>query len=353
MTGKAPGPALPAWQTRREPGGRRPIRLMAWLCRRLGWRAGALLLWPVTLGFFLSDKAGRRASRRYLGRALGRKAGIRDVFRHFLTFAETLLDRFFFLQGRRGLFTIRVTGHHHLVAATAAGRGVVLLGAHLGSFEALRFAAGAGAPVPIRMVMHRGGHGALTALFEELDPHFAASVIALPATDGDGIALALTLRETLAGGGVVGLLADRVAAGQAVMAADFLGAPAAFPLGPFRLAAATGAPVLLGFGLRLARRHYLVHIEPFADRIAPYRGSDAAGGHPAEPWAALRPHVTRYAERLSHFCREYPYNWFNFHDVWENDGASAPFPHPPRPADRAPLAGAGGDGAAHHHGADG
>jgi predicted LPLAT superfamily acyltransferase len=25
----------------------------------------------------------------------------------------------------------------------------------------------------------------------------------------------------------------------------------------------------------------------------------------------------RYAERLSHFCRIAPYNWFNFFDFWQ------------------------------------
>ena len=345
--------SLPAWQARR-PAGQVGIRLMAWLCRCFGWRFGAALLWPITLAFVLRDGAGRRASRRYLSRALGRPPGFGEIFRHFHTFAHTLLDRFFLHASRAAApFDIRVEGLEHLAEAVAAGKGVILLGAHLGSFEALRFATGAGAPVAIRMVMHRGRRGALTALFEENDPSFAASVIALPASGGDGIALALALRETLAGGGVVGLLADRVAAGQAVMTADFLGAPAPFPLGPFRLAAATGAPVLLGFGLRLARRRYLVHIEPFVDAIPPCRAGDAAGERPAEPWAALRPHVTRYAERLSHFCREYPYNWFNFHDVWENDDESGRSRRPPRPAARASLAGAGGDAAADHRGADG
>lgn len=354
-------PAVPAWQARAASDGRRRLRLMAWLCRRLGWRAGALLLWPITFSIFLFDAAGRQASRRFLTRALGgeagtgaarrRPVGTRDIFRHYLTFAETLLDRFFLLQGRRALFDIRIEGREHLVAATAAGKGVVLLGAHLGSFEMLRFAAGAGAPAAIRMVMNRNGQDALTALFEELDPSFAASVIALPGPDGDGIALALALRETLAGGGVVGLLADRPAAGQAVMVTDFLGAPAAFPLGPFRLAAATGAPVLLGFALRLARRRYLVHIEPLAATITPHHAGKAAGA--AEPWAALRPYVTRYAERLAALCREYPYNWFNFHDIWENtDNAERPRRSPPARADGR-AAGLGGNRAADHRGVDG
>ena len=344
---------LPAWQARR-PAGQTGIRLMAWLCRRLGWRFGAALLWPITLVFVLRDGAGRRASRRYLSRALGRPPGFGEVFRHFHTFAHTLLDRFFLHVSREAApFDIRVEGLDHLAAAVAEGRGVILLGAHLGSFAALRVVTRAGAPVAIRMVMHRGGRGALTALFEENDPSFAAGVIALPAPDGDGIALALALRETLAGGGVVGLLADRRAAGQAVMTADFLGAPAPFPLGPFRLAAATGAPVLLGFGLRLARRRYLVHIEPFAAAIAPCPAGGAAGERPAEPWAALRPHVTRYAERLAGLCREYPYNWFNFYDFWEISGDSGRSRRPSRPAARSSSAGAGGDGAADHRGADG
>ncbi len=356
MTG-AP-PALPSWQARREAGARRHlVRLMAWLCRHLGWRVGAMLLYPITLWFFLADGAARAASRRYLGRVMGKKPGVWAVFRHFHTFAQTVLDRFFLLDGDgKTRFEIGIEGIDHLARATAAGKGVLLLGAHLGSFDLLRLAAGRSAPAPVRMVMHHRERDALTALYEACSPDFAASVIALPAAGEDGIALALALRETLAAGGTIGLLADRPAAGQQALAVDFLGSPALFPLGPFRLAAATGAPVLLGFGLRLGRRRYLVRIEPLAEVIPRARTSDDVMGYRVcGPWAALSPYVIHYAERLAALCREHPYNWFNFHDVWEIPRDAEPIGGPFRRSShprRSHPNGVGGGGI-HHHRADG
>jgi predicted LPLAT superfamily acyltransferase len=30
--------------------------------------------------------------------------------------------------------------------------------------------------------------------------------------------------------------------------------------------------------------------------------------------------MQRYADRLAHYARLAPFNWFNFHDVWQVDG---------------------------------
>ena len=37
----------------------------------------------------------------------------------------------------------------------------------------------------------------------------------------------------------------------------------------------------------------------------------------SEREAAMRAAQQRYVERLNHFCRLAPYNWFNFFDFWE------------------------------------
>jgi hypothetical protein len=89
----------------------------------------------------------------------------------------------------------------------------------------------------------------------------------------------------------------------------FLGAPAPLPLGPHVLAGMLGAPVMLAFGIWRGPRRYLVRFEPFADDPGtPGRGNRNAA-------AAER--AARYAARLEELCRVHPYNWFNFHDFWE------------------------------------
>jgi predicted LPLAT superfamily acyltransferase len=41
--------------------------------------------------------------------------------------------------------------------------------------------------------------------------------------------------------------------------------------------------------------------------------------------------MARYAARLEHYALTEPYNWFNFHDFWQNgvaDEAMIPVTHP-------------------------
>jgi predicted LPLAT superfamily acyltransferase len=66
-------------------------------------------------------------------------------------------------------------------------------------------------------------------------------------------------------------------------------------------------PVYLTFGISRGSKRYDLYCEPFADRIDLPRGDRRA---------ALVKYVTRYAERLEHFTRAAPDNWFNFYDFW-------------------------------------
>lgn len=295
-----------AWAATPERGSSGALRLMARIALGLGWRAAHAVLHPVTLFYLMtSPRAQRRAARQYLARALGRDARWRDLWRLYFCFASTMLDRVFLLTGRTSGYAVEVTGLDTLRAAAARGQGVVLLGAHMGSFEALRAVGGAGAPVEVRMLMHTENAGAADALFDSLDPTRRAAVIALGRPEA-----MLEAREVLDRAGVVGLLADRAVRGDRMVRVDFLGHPAPFPGGPMTLAAILRAPVVLGFGLWLGPRRYLLRFEEFAPAIDLPR---------ADREAALRGWIERYAGRLGEICRAHPYNWFNFYAFWGDD----------------------------------
>lgn len=292
-----------AWAATPERGNAAVLRLMARIALGMGWHVGHALLHPITL-FFLttSPAAQKRAARRYLTRALGREARWRDLWRLYFCFASTLLDRVFLLTGRTRGYRVDVQGLDLLKETAERGQGVVMLGAHMGSFDALRAVGGAGAPVEVRMLMHTGTAGATGALFDSLDPARAASVIPLGRPEA-----MLAAREALERGGVIGLLADRAVRGDRMLEVDFLGAPAPFPGGPMTLAAILHAPVVLGFGLWLGPRHYQLRFEAFAAAIDLPRATREE---------ALRGWLERYAARLSEVCRTHPYNWFNFFEFW-------------------------------------
>ncbi|HYZ60843.1 MAG TPA: hypothetical protein VE650_00180 [Acetobacteraceae bacterium] len=294
------------WAQQQERGSALLAGAAVGLARRGGWTVGRALTVPATAWFLLNSRRARAASREYLSRVLDRPATWRDVARHFDHFACAVLDRVMLLAGREREYDIRTEGVDEMLATVAQGRGCILLGAHLGSFEVLRVLAKT-SPVPVWALMYRRNSGALTALLDQLAPGLRAHVLEI----GDTASM-IQARECVDRGEIVGVLADRSPPGHRLVPAPFLGATAQFPSGPFVLAATLGAPVFLFHGVRTGKRRYQVGMEKFADRVVLRRRERAAD---------LRFYVHRYAEALERTCRLYPLEWFNFFPFWEADDA--------------------------------
>ena len=279
------------------------MRLLAWAILSLGSRLGQLVIRPGTAWYFMCSPRARAASRGFLGRALGRPATLRESWRHFVCFASVVFDRLFMLTNRMAGYRIDVVGLEPVQATLASGRGCVLLGAHLGSFDVLR-ALSRQSPVRIRPLMYLRNGGAFARLVARLDPRLDADIIAIGTTS-----TMLEVRESVARGEIVGILGDRAPQDQKCLAIPFFGAPALFPTGPIILASMLDVPSYLCFGIRLGPRRYRIHLEPFADAITLNRASRQAD---LQHWLA------RYAGRLEAQARAHPFNWFNFYDFWRD-----------------------------------
>ncbi len=287
-----------AWSAQRERGSAAWLGAMRWAVTTLGVPAGRMILLAVTAWFLVTSPRARAASRQYLTRVFGHPASLWQVARHFHSFATSTYERALLLMGQPAPLTVE--GLDVIEAALAQGRGCLLLGAHLGSFEALRLL-GRRAPARVRPMMYRRNAGALTALMDRLDPTLLADMIEL----GDPSAM-LEAREAVARGELVGVLADR-GVGHRFCAVPFLGSPAPFPAGPFALAHALGAPVLLFRAVRTGRQ-WCIQFEPFADPVVLRR---------AHREADLTAYITAYASALEAACRAHPYEWFNFYPFWD------------------------------------
>lgn len=293
------------WQSRPEGGG--PMAM--WLIRTIalvgGRRLGRLCLYPITFYFYLRRAPERKASKAYLQRVFGRPATPLQVFRHLHAYAATSLDRIFLLAHGEKAFNIEIEGLDVLEHNVQRGRGMLMLGSHQGSFEALR-AIGARRPaIPVRVVLDKQKTPAMTQLLEELAPEVGAMVIDAAQ---DGTTIALAMAEACRQGHVVAMLADRGRGHEALRQAELLGSPAPFPISPWLLAHSLKVPVVLCFGLYLGGNRYRLIFESFSDQIDIPRQSRAS---------ALDALITRYAQRLEHYIHVAPYNWFNFYDFWQ------------------------------------
>lgn len=295
----------PAWTQLPERGNGAALRLIGWVALRIGRPVGRALLYPITLYFLLTATAARRGSQRYLRRILGREPRWRDSFRHLHCFAATLLDRIYFLSGQLERFDIRFHNDRLILDQVASGQGCILLGSHLGSFEVLRALGITQRRLPLRILMNTRHNQGITRFFQALNPQLAQAIIPI-----GGPETLLRVKESVEQGFLVGLLGDRTVPGEKTLRCRFLGQETSLPVGPLALAALARCPVLLFFGLYRGGNRYDVHFETLTRTLVLDRGQRQAQlGH----WAQ------RYADRLAHYARLAPDNWFNFYDYWEED----------------------------------
>jgi len=241
--------------------------------------------------------AERRAVRSNLARVLPGAspreldARVVETFANFGAFFADLLT----LNRRPDLaaYVASAEGEHHLDAALGAGRGVVLLTAHLGNWE---FAG--------RLLSSRGRRTAHVVLSAEqdqalerylrLDSPQLRFVTRRHATSTLGLLAALRRAE------LVAMQADRPTGGRGDAIVPFFGEPAAFPIGPFVLARAAGAAVVPAFCAMAPGGRYRLEID------APIWVK------PGEEASALGTTVAA----LERVIRAYPTQWFNFFDAW-------------------------------------
>lgn len=291
------------WEQLRERGNLFWLLLLLFVSRLLGRTIARVVLVFVVGYFLIGARQAYRASQKFLARALGRAPTIGDSYRHFYTFAATALDRFFVLGGKGKKLEIEVHRPPEVHAA-AAKSGCLVIVSHVGSFEVMRVPGITARERPLKIVLDRAHGPTFTKLLERINPQFAESVID---ASERGPTLALKLREALESQALVCMMADRVREGERAIAVQFIGKTAMLPAGPWLLAATLKAPVILAFGVYRGGARYELSFELFADRI------DAPRGNRDTAIAAI---VQRYADRLEHYARGAPYNWFNFYEFW-------------------------------------
>ena len=291
------------WMRQQERSNLAILKLMVWISLTFGRRIGRVVLYGIAAYYVLFAPRARRFSRNYLNLALGRWSQWSDGFQHIFSFASTIHDRIYLLNDRFELFDIEIIGSAAVQKAAEEHPGALLLGAHLGSFEVLRAVGRGQRGLRIAMMMYEENARMINATLEAINPAASQDIIPLGRMDS-----MLQARDRLDEGYLVGMLADRGLGDDATMDCHFLGQPAPFPLGPFRMAAMLRRPVFFMTGLYLGGNRYQLHFEPLADFSQTSREERDTAIHAA---------MQGYADKLTHYCQRAPYNWFNFFDFWQ------------------------------------
>jgi len=308
------------WTRAPERGSAWLLALIVGIARRVPRSVARALLYPIVLYFVLFSPRQARASRQFLARVLPHEPHWSDVFRHYYTFAGMLLDRVYWLSPTVPDIPVHVHGAETVAQLLdSSDRGLIVVGSHLGSFEALR---GAGAAVTgrrVRPLMYVANARKVQRVLDAINPELTRQIIRAGRAD-----TMLQIHAALAAGDIVGILADRSPFEERSVVAPFLGTPAAFPLGAYRLAALADVPVVFSCAVIDGNGYSMF----FHDLSRP------AGRSRAERAEWISGSAQRFAALLEQYARAWPSSWFNFYDFWQGGSArdeTTGRAHAPRP----------------------
>ena len=294
----------PGWLDIAEVGGTLGIRFLVVVCTMFGRSAARALLPFVAVYYTLFHRTARRASAEWIRRARGPEhVSRRAIYTHVLRFAQVTVDRLFFIRRQMWRFDIRHHGELWFKEIQSSDRGVVFLGAHLGSFEVMRACAETDS-LPVNILGYFGNSRMIGNALRRLDPRWEGSLIEITPGRVDSV---LEIKSRIERGEHVAILGDRIGLGGNSVEVDFMGAPALFPAGVYVLAALMRCPVYLFIAVHTPPNRYDIYCEPFAERIVLPRKARLEGA---------RQYAQQYARRLEHYGRTHPDNWFNFYDFW-------------------------------------
>jgi predicted LPLAT superfamily acyltransferase len=289
------------WITARERGTSWTISFMIWLCRgRHRWLVN-LLLYPITAYFFITGRTAHRASTHFFTLAKG-QARWSDYYRQLLYFSRCLVDRVTILIGDADRFEVHPSGREALMETRQDGRGMIMLGSHLGNFEACKLFAIDRMDMDIHIVAYFSGSTKIRRALDAINPELQQNFI--DPTEPDAV---FRMRDVIDSGGILAILGDRIGIGEKKAQVNFMGETAYLPTGPYYLASILHCPVFCFFGLRVDHYVYDTYAIKLAEHIALARGQ-------REQQAQV--YAQQYADLLAEKAREYPYNWFNFYEFW-------------------------------------
>lgn len=303
----SPAESRNRWSSR-SVGSRLQHGIFYLLIRLGGRRAAYVLLYLVVLYYALLRPDQRRKAEPYLRRRFPGASGWRRFwqgYRMILALGKVLVDRAVVGILGPGQMRVRLHGKEELLALLAEGKGLILIGAHVGCWQVAMSALGF-VEVPVNLLMQREDGDIDRHYFEHAGRECPYRIIDPRGFLGGSLEMLVVLKR----GEVLSVMGDRLlGSDKNAVAVDFLGAPVLFPFSAYKLAATTGAPIAVLFSAKTGPESYELELA----RVI--RVPNVAG----RSGAAFAPYVAEFATALGKFTREHPDQFFNFFDMWQND----------------------------------
>jgi len=289
-----------SWKDNKERSSPFFLNLICWIALNLSRPFARFWLYPITFYYLITSPKVRSASFKYFERIDGFNGGLIQTAKHIFCFSAVILDRVYFLTGQNDKFEVVINNSNLIDKIIENRSGCILLGSHIGSFDVLQYLSTVYNYEPINFMMNKHHNSMITEVLNRLNPSISDSIIDI----ADENAL-FKVRDSIASGGFVGMLGDRVFGNEKQVQCRLLGGDIFIPVTPFAIADVLKVPIITFTGVYLGGNKYSIYFEEL-----PNYGNEKRD-------KIVYSQAQHYVSGFEKIIKKYPYNWFNFYDYWD------------------------------------
>lgn len=241
-------------------------------------------------------------------RGCGTWSAWKKTYLNHLIFGQTLLDKFAIFSGKSHRYHVTISGKAYFDAAVAAGKGIILAGAHVGNPEVAGYLLNTG-NIPVSGIIFAKEAAAMQAFRRQT---FGKQGVDLIPVEAD-LSHIFRIHQALRQKSIVTLPCDRVLTGNKNQSFPFLNGKAVFPLGAFYLAEHAEATLLSFFVMKEATFRYHMHIRP----VETAEIAEETGERPTRRDQKAVSRGRSFVQHLEEMLDKYPEQWFNFYEFWQ------------------------------------
>lgn len=272
-------------------------RIFIWIIENLGLSTGYFFSRIVAAYYFLTASASKIALHDFY-----KQLGISDpsnrrklIYQNFCKMGEVLIDKTALSKGIKNKLKYTEDGEDKIRKLLEEGRGVFLVGGHLGSWDIAAHFLEIGARVNV--VMYQNEKEQIEEAIGEKKNAFNI----IPLTDDIGFVIAIN--QAVKRNEIICFNVDRTITDNNNESVDFLGKQVSFPAGVYKLALKLKSPIAFISGVKTTKNNYHFTCK-LLNSTKDSQLSD------------IVKQFTLYFEMIT---KKYPEQWFNHFNFWESN----------------------------------
>jgi predicted LPLAT superfamily acyltransferase len=236
---------------------------------------------------------------------LNLKTNIFHIYRHNYSLGANLIDRFAHLSMKKSPFKFTCIGENHLFEALDKKKGLVLISSHIGNQEIGGDVLFDHLPTRVNFVQLDNEKESIKKVTRKITEKRDINIIP---THIGGIEMMVQIKNAINNNEIVCFLGDRVVGDEDYQDVSFLGHSTKFPVGPFKVAAITGAPVVSTITVKTGLKNYSQRV----NNLISFENVTSANRE-----TEIKKAIEQYKSKLEEIVTDHPYQWFNFYDYWD------------------------------------